>query len=255
MNKSIIYTIPIVLLSFMVVSGGWFLMNKMLDRREEKILGQTGQITVGMAEKDNQDAEDKVKSFSGQKLSEKERIKVLKIWETGKKLIPHEPLEGQMNMEQAITKGAEWIDMVEKSENLISADAVWEFENTSAKLCSFEDKTEVEKEKISFWEIQYENAEMQILLKIHALSGEVWSAEITMGESDKEVFGSVGELLQAVFPFFRAGSDRIYKKNNIRYMQNETDSMYLLMKRSDVKINSKLVMTVYKLWVGTDWHI
>lgn len=252
MNKSIIYTIPAVLFSFTVVFSGWFLMNKILDRKEEKILGQTGQITVGTAEKDNQDTEDKVKSFSGQKLSEKERIKVLKIWETGKKLIPHEPLEGQMNMEQAIAKGEEWIDMVEKSENLISADAVWEFENTSAKLCSFEDTTEVEKEKISFWEIQYESEDIQILLKIHALSGEVWNAEITMEESDREGSVSDGELLKAVFPFFGARSDRIYRKNNISYMQNKTDSMYLLMKRSDVKINSKPVMTVYKLWVGTE---
>jgi len=252
MNKNIIYTILIVLLSFIVVSGGWFLMNKMLDRKEEKILGQTGQITVRMAEKDNQDTEDTEKSFSGQKLSENERIKVLKIWETGKKLIPHEPLGGQMNMEQAIAKGEEWIGMVEKSENLISADAVLEFENTSAKLCSFEDKAGVEKEKISFWEIQYENADMQILLKIHALSGEVWNAEITMEESDRERFDPDGELLKAAFPFFGAGSGRIYQKNNISYMQNETGSMYLLMKRSDVKINSKPVMAVYKLWVGTE---
>ena len=212
MNKSIIYTILIVLLSFTVVSGGWFLMNKMLDRKEEKILGQTGQITVGMAAKDNQDAEDKEESFSGQKLSEKERIKVLKIWETGKKLIPHEPLEGQMNMEQAIAKGEEWIDTVGKSENLIFADAVSEFENTSAKLCSFEDKTEVEKAKISFWEIQYENAGMHILLKIHALSGEVWSAEITTEESERESSGLDGELLKAAFPFFGAGSDRCKMK-------------------------------------------
>lgn len=252
MNKSILYTILIVFCSFTVVSSGWFLMNKILDRKEEKILGQMGQITVETAEKDNQDTKDKMKSFSGQKLSEKERIKILKIWETGKKLIPHEPLEGQMNMEQAIVKGEEWIDIVEKSGNLISSGAVWEFENTSAKLCSFEDKTEVEKEKISFWEIQYENEDIQILLKIHALSGEVWNAEISMEESQREGDSLRGELLKVVFPFFGAESGRVYEKNNISYVKSKTDSIYLLMKRSYVKINNKPAMTVYKLWIGTE---
>ena len=38
MNKSIIYMILIVLCSFTVVSGGWFLMSEMLDKKEDRIL-------------------------------------------------------------------------------------------------------------------------------------------------------------------------------------------------------------------------
>lgn len=259
MSNKTVYRISIILFSLAALSGGWFFMNKMLERKEDKILGQTGQIAVDLAGKESTDTEDKEVPFRGQRLLESERIKVLKVWETGKKLVPHEPLKGQMDMGQAIAKGEEWIGIVEKSADFFPADGVGEFENTSAKLCSFEDKAEVGEEKISFWEIQYVNKELQIVLKIHALSGEVWDAEIRVKNYSKEAkniskdeYGFTQELLKSAFPFFAAVGDRVYRKNNTSYMQNKTGSMFLLLKRADIKISGEPEIAVYKLWAGTE---
>lgn len=245
-------------LSFAVIVGGWFLMNQMLARKEGHILGQSGKIITQSAEteKNNKNTDSGVenvgRSFQGCKLSEQERIQILKIWETGKKEVPHEPLVGQMNMEQAVAEGRKWIESLAQKELLFSSALIQNFDKTSAKLCSFADETEIEQEKISFWEICYQNTEMQIILKIHALSGEVWSAEISMEQKQALRSDSDGEVLEAAFPSFRLKSSRLFRKDPICYMQNETGKLYFMLEKSYQKINSRPELLCYKLWVGTE---
>lgn len=255
MNKGKMVPRMMLTISLFVIVGGWFVTNKMVEKKENRILGQKGQITVQSDHK-GKDADlsgtaEKNESFTGRKLSESEIAQVLTVWEAGGKKTPHEPMEGQMDMEQAVEKGAEWIDSIAEKEILFSSETVKDFDKTTAKLCTFDDETETPKEMISFWEVNFQKPDVQIVLKIHALSGEVWAADIGVEEKNVTYHVSDGELLDAAFPFVEIENNRVFKKNNIYYRQSKTEILNVIEKKSDCNINKHMI-TKIELWIGTE---
>lgn len=258
MSRDRINSLLMLFLSFVVIVGGWFIMNRILAEKEDSMMKQMGQITIQSDNEDKNKSEDiagaekEEGEFEGQELSEKEMIQVLKIWEAGGKETPHEPLGSQMNMEQAVAKGKEWIDCMETRKMLFSSETTKEMDKISAKLCTFSEEAKIGTEMISFWEVSFLKANLQIIFKIHAMSGEIWSAEITMEEKDSVVQILDEEFLAAAFPFISIEDRKIYKEGNISYMQNNTESLYLMAEKSEIRINSSPPTVIYKLWLGTE---
>lgn len=256
MNKGKIFSLIMPALSLFVIVGGWFLTDKLVERKENRILGQKGQITVQSAKKQNKDndlserAEEINEPFTGRKMTENEMVQVLTVWETGGKEIPHEPLKGQMSMEQAVAKGREWMDSMAEKKVLFSSAAVQAFDKTTAKLCTFDDEAGTPKEIISFWEVIFQKSDVKIVLKIHALSGEVWAADIGMVKKNVTYHGSAGELLDAAFSFQEMGN-RVFKKNNIYYRQNKAEVLNFIEKKSDYRIDKQMVARI-ELWIATE---
>lgn len=221
MSKGRISMLLVFCLSFAVVFGGWFFTKEMLGRKEAEILAGRGRLAMEIPESDSGEAGyDAQEAFEGEELSEDMMAEILKVWEAGGRELLHEPLAGQMDMEQAITAGGDWIGRMAEHSILPSCLAEGLFDSTSAVLCTLDGETSLEESLISYWRVTYMKGGIKIILTIHALSGQVWNADISMREDEMMLSAcSEEELLAAAFPFitFITGNEvhAAYKREDI----------------------------------------
>lgn len=234
MNKGKIYTLLVFFLSFTVVFGGWFLTKGMLNWKEAEILDAKGQLSMNVPDVSIQG------DFEGKVLSEETMAEVLTVWEAGGREVFHEPMAGQMNMEQAIKVGRDWIATLAEN-NILPADLMGcSFESTNAVLCTLDSPVSLEKSIISYWTVTYKVDGVVIILKIHAASGQVWRADISMHE-DKMLFGTRTdkELLAIAFPFLNGGNTEVAIEDNKIYKISERGKVYATLRRDSVVVNKQ----------------
>lgn len=221
-NKSKFYTGVLVLLAFAVVFGGWFLTVKLLKQREEKFLAGTGAVSMKASEMslvaDNkkgsvtekniittvegedagnadtaagissviEDPETETK-FHGISMSESVRARILIVWEEAETRVIHEPEENQMNMEQAIVTGQDWIKSMAGYGKIPDRLKDYVFEETYASFYTPQSKgvpyPEFDKSLFSYWNVQFEGEGISVGMKIHAASGEVWYADFSVEDN------------------------------------------------------------------------
>lgn len=240
MSRGKIYTLLIFCLSFGVVFGGWFLTKKMLDRKEAEILAEKGQISVQIANVDVSEKDPSAEYFEGEVLKEDVIAEVLAVWNIGGHEVFHEPMAGQMDMEQAITAGRDWIDMLANRNILPGYLSECSFDETSAVLCSLDSHVSLEKELISYWKVTYVEGDVEIELTIHALSGQVWYANISMNE-DKMLYGTCSdeEILSIAFPFLTSDKAGVVVGNSTIYKISEEGNVYATLKRDSVLVDKE----------------
>lgn len=218
MSKSRISMFLVFCLSFAVVFGGWFFTKEMLDRKEAEILAGRGRMMLDIPESDNRKDRNAVQeTFEGEALSEDMMAEILKVWEAGGRELLHEPLAGQMDMEQAVTAGRGWIGRLAENNILPSCLAEGLFDSTSAVLCTLDGETTLGESLISYWRVIYMKGGIKIILTIHAVSGQVWDADISMREDEMMLSAcSEEELLAAAFPFLTGNEVyAAYKREDI----------------------------------------
>lgn len=218
MSKSRISMFLVFCLSFAVVFGGWFFTKEMLDRKEAEILAGRGRMMLDIPESDNRKDRNAVQeTFEGEALSEDVMAEILKVWEAGGRELLHEPLAGQMDMEQAVTAGRGWIGRLAENNILPSCLAEGLFDSTSAVLCTLDGETTLGESLISYWRVIYMKGGIKIILTIHAVSGQVWDADISMREDEMMLSAcSEEELLAAAFPFLTGNEVyAAYKREDI----------------------------------------
>lgn len=215
MNRSKIVTIGLFLLSLGVVSGGWYLTRALLEQRREAFLGRTGEILLQPLESALFSAESETAgagddtgeaTFQEQSLSEEMMAKVLAVWKRGGRVIPHEPGYGQMNMEQAIGAGWEWVTSMAEHGVIPAASVEGAWDNVTARLCTLEGTVDFDENLVSYWDMRFIVDNAEINLTLHAVSGEIWMASIRMDESEclwHEYRHE--ELLRLAFPFMEEG--------------------------------------------------
>ncbi len=247
MSKGKIYTLLVFCLSFAVVFGGWFLTKEMLNRKEAEILAEKGQISIEVSENvaENEGQENQVaqEEFEGKVLSEDVIAQILAIWEAGGRELPHEPKTGQMNMEQAIKAGREWIDTLAEKNYLPTYLSECSFDNTSAALCTLESKVSIDEALMSYWRIVYAEGDVEIILTLHAVSGQVWKADISMN-TDKlpQSDYTDDELLSMAFPFVTGDNEVVYatlKREDFVVNKQEPITRLILTLNTDIKIKLK----------------
>ncbi|MBD5486296.1 MAG: hypothetical protein HDR18_12385 [Lachnospiraceae bacterium] len=228
MSKSRIYTAIMFLSAVCMIFGGWFLTAKLLRQREVRFLDSTGKVAVrseeiglfaddslsGAQEQETEQAEQE--EFQGQKISEYERALVLAVWEYGGKELPHEPMAGQMNMKQAIDAGKKWVENMAQIGVYADELSGCDFDATKAELCTIDTpiRTSMDESMYSYWNIWFIKDGVSVELTIHAASGEVWKAKISVErgkEKDNyvEVY-DIGYLLQYAFPFMGTGINKTW---------------------------------------------
>lgn len=218
MSKSRISMFLVFCLSFAVVFGGWFFTKEMLDRKEAEILAGRGRMMLDIPESDNRKDRNAVQeTFEGEALSEDMMAEILKVWEAGGRELLHEPLAGQMDMEQAVTAGRGWIGRLAENNILPSCLAEGLFDSTSAVLCTLDGETTLGESLISYWRVIYMKGGIKIILTIHAVSGQVWDADISMREDEMMLSAcSEEELPAAAFPFLTGNEVyAAYKREDI----------------------------------------
>lgn len=224
MSKGRIYTGIMFLTAAGMIFGGWFFTVKLLMDREARFLGSTGKAAVqseeiglftdgslsGAQERETGQAAAQ-EEFQGQEMSEYERALVLAVWEYGGRQLPHEPMAGQMNMKQAIDAGKKWVEDMAQTGVYTDELSGCNFDATKAELCTVDTqlRTSLDEAMYSYWNLWFIKDGVSVELTIHAASGEVWKAKISveMEEEDDcyvEVY-DIGYLLEYAFPFMGAG--------------------------------------------------
>lgn len=254
MNKGTIYTFLVFCLSFTVVFGGWFLTKEMLNCKETEILVVKGQVSMDVSETDKTQSDTSIQGeFEGEVLSEETMAEVLTVWEAGGREVLHEPMEGQMSMEQAIKAGRDWINTLAEK-NILSADLLeCNFESTNAVLCTLDSKASIEKSLISYWTVTFENGDVDIVLKIHATSGQVWRAVISIGE-DNMLFGTCTdeEVIAIAFPFLTKVNTEVIKKEGKTFKISERGKVYATLRRDSVVVDKQKPVARLLLSLCTD---
>ena len=219
MRKSKIYTSAMFLLAVCIIFGGWFMTVKLLRQREEKFLGSTGRIEVQSAEtalfadsEQDVQAEEAAEQeeFHGQIMSEYTRALVLAVWEYGGNEVPHEPFYGQMNMELAIDAGKKWIENMAAQGVFTDELQEGEYDMVKASLFTLDTPLivgDLDRSMYSYWKVQFIKSDATVELTIHADSGEVWMANISVDEGNgvMEVY-DLAYLLEYAFPFMETGT-------------------------------------------------
>lgn len=209
-SKGKLYTVILFILSLTVVFGGWFAARELLIRGQEEFLDKSGQVSLRssgaafLAEQDDAGEEEVEEAY------EETIREILTVWENAGSELPHEPKDGQIEMEQAIEAGKAWITDLAQQRMIPEELAGCEFDKTSAKLCAREAQGYVDESMLSYWSVQYIKRDITISLIIHAVYGEVWRADITMNDREEAAGNfTVEELLKAAFPFIESDAREI----------------------------------------------
>ncbi len=270
MNKSKPYVLIVLfLLSFGVVIGGWFLTEALLLQKQEEFLDRTGRIArrTGMPSalqpgetslfSSNQPGEtggDLAEGilFEGQSLSEEIMAEVLSVWESGANELPHEPQKGQMNMEQAIETGKEWITVMAECGIVPEGLAECDFDKVAARLCTLDTQVDFDDSLLSCWLVQYTENNVAVSLTVHASSGKIWRASLSMKESDRVSNEySYEEMLKIAFPFIdrgNTGTAGLIKNDFCEVMPGGL--VYAAVKEYQIAVKNQDPVIVIDFWLG-----
>lgn len=259
MNKGKIYTLLVFSISLAVVFGGWFLTKELLSFQEMEILSVKGQVSMESfretAKEDKEESASAVQEeFVPQILSEDMMAEVLTVWDAGGRERLHEPIAGQMNMEQAIKAGREWIDTLAENHILPADLKEDQFSDTSAVLSTLDSQASLEESLISYWKITYAENDVTIILIIHAASGQIWKADISMSE-EKMLFGTCTdeELLAIAFPFLVGENEKIMvEEGDGIYKIYENGKVFAALKRDGIVVNKQEPVARLFLSLETD---
>lgn len=238
MSKDKVCMLLMLCLSFIVVFGGWFLTKGILNSKADEILSVKGQVIIGNTKTDEGKENSVVREeFVPQSLPEEKMAEVLSVWEAGGREILHEPKAGQADMEQAVDIGKDWITGMAEH-GIVPMEC--KFDKVNARLCSLDVQVDFDESLLSFWAIQYVENDVEVNLIIHASSGEVWKASLSMKEGDcllKEY--SSEELLKIVFPSVDKGNTAATNLiNDTNYVIMQKGLVYAAVKEQKISVVS-----------------
>ena len=262
--------IALFLLSFGVVIGGWFLTEELLLQKQEEFLKRTGRIArqTGMPSA-LQPAEDSLVSwnqpggtsgdleegafFEGQPLSEEIMAQILSVWENGGNELPHEPRKGQINMEQAIDIGKEWIAVMAECGIVPEGLAECDFDKVAARLCTLDTQVSFDDSLLSSWLVQYTENDVVVSLTVHASSGKIWKASLSMKERNRASSEySYEEMLEIAFPFIERGSAQNADLENNDFCAIMPEGLvYAAVKEYQIAVKNQDPIIVIDFWLGT----
>lgn len=233
MNKQNVYTIMGIALSFIIAVGGWVLTSALIDRKSDALLSATGITRVNVLPIEprapvNQDGSGVDDSLIEQpKLTNEEIIKVLQNWQSEDcDRIAHEPVEGQLSMEQAIEIGKAGLSYYNE-QGIIPVELL-EYENAKIGAHLFENQPGGQTTLslypaldpyYSYWSVSFSNELMDTVLTINAVTGQIWIADIITHTAVVNFnAASAGIALNAFMSHIGISSD---EKTLVKYDENE----------------------------------
>ena len=184
--KRNLYTGMGIVLSFSIAIGGWALTSMLIDNKSDALMSMTGYVTVNPPPitTPSQTDDDPADGLPAEwpRLTEVEMARILINWESTGHERPHEPMEGQLNMEQAIDAAdaclAEW-----GKTGLLPVE--WEtYESVRASLCQNlpEGRRDMLDPVYSYWIISLANQDTRTVLTINAVTGQIWKASLSFAQ-------------------------------------------------------------------------
>jgi hypothetical protein len=188
MAKQNLLTILGIALSFIIAIGGWGLTSMLIDIKSDTLLSENGLTPVHApaALSPTPPDPDDVRDVTGGDtlgerplFSEVEIARILLNWETDGEEQLHEPIKGQLDMEQAIARGedglAYFYDQGVIPEELLA------YEKTSAYLCQKrpgDGKSQALSPDYSYWVLSFTGKNGYLMLTLNAVTGQIWRLEL-----------------------------------------------------------------------------
>ncbi len=193
MNKSYKYTILTLFLALAFAFGSMAGMNFILRAKERQLLTERGRAIVEapvrswQGQESGEDGEtDEKPDNTGYALTTGQIEDILSCWNSRTGVTVHNPVNGQISMEEAIKEGKKWlVEMVIGENGLEDTEAY----SVSATLGIATQKVSVGAQSepyYSFWTVQFSGSSMYAVLYLNAVTGKVWGAEITLYEDMPE---------------------------------------------------------------------
>lgn len=190
MNKTCKYTMLTLFLAVTFVFGSMEVMNLILKERERQFLSESGRVVVeapirAWQEQNTDEDEGSSEYFNNQRytLSNGQIEDVINCWNERIAVTVHNPVNGQISMEEAVKVGEEWLAEMGMEESEQERDAGSYFRNAMLGVAKQNTSGEVQLESYySFWIVNFSNQSMNAILYLNAVTGKVWGAEITLYE-------------------------------------------------------------------------
>ena len=192
MNRTSKYTLLSLLFAAVFVFGSMAGTDFILQMWEKRRLQESGTVTMEspvLAWQSAETEEEYVKQDGGPfdrdkeedlTLTEKEIEQVIRYRKNCEGELLHDPVKGQITMEQAFASGENWL--VEMG--------VWDHSRTHSEpllhRASLGTKTAKEglhmpiEPYYSFWTVRFSSTDMYVSLSVNAMTGRVWEAKITL---------------------------------------------------------------------------
>lgn len=198
-RRSRILSVAGILAGCLVVFAGYWVMQQMLNRRQEVLLSRSGSLQTAEEELTDDDREEEARV----KLTAEELTDVLFRACYVMDQVPHEPYGRQMTMQEAIEIGQSWVEGFCEAYAFPGRDMVFQFEEVSALLCTWEmgddaylrqmivrDETlseirnwnqvvaedrgdQLAESMYGYWRISFSGTGITVNLQIHAVSGQI----------------------------------------------------------------------------------
>lgn len=162
------------ILALFLSGCGFILTEYLLNKKTESLL--SGQIGI-----DKNSEVTKIVDIDNeaQFLSNEELKQVLNNM-NAKEEYPHEPIEGQMTMEEAITKGKEWIETLFEKNSVFSNYMQQTYQNIDAKLCVKNYNNDMSINLLnSYWTLNFIKQNLKVNLVLNSVTGQVLDANIS----------------------------------------------------------------------------
>jgi len=191
MRKTYGYTVVTLLFAFLFAFGSMAGSALILRARERQLLTQRGEAVAespvrawqeeqggsdGQSEPDGGNAE----AVTAEKyaLTQEQMEDVINCWTRREGILMHNPVSGQISMEEAVDAGEEWLDRME-----IGVGAEISSVNAALGVAKRKESDNSQLEPYySFWIVQLSGRSLRAELYVNAVTGRVWNAELTLYE-------------------------------------------------------------------------
>ena len=202
MNKRTLYTVMGVALSFAIAVGGWSLTESLIKRKSNALLSATGVTQIYLPPEEVPAALPV--------LSEPEIASILRNWESPGSVITHEPVEGQISMEQAITEARAGLALLAGQGLQIGV-----LLDYSARVAAYLGHNILEGQTgqpidpaYSYWLVTFANEELRAALVINAVTGQVWNMLVASPSLKVELdVVAVDQILSAYLSYLELTGD------------------------------------------------
>ncbi len=168
MKKTSRYTILTMLLAVAISLGSMACLNLILRAREGWLLSANGAILAGSMVNEWQ---------KRQNISVRQIEEVIKSWDKG--MTAHDPVNGQISMEEAIRAGRAWFTKMDLEEYDRERDEKARIHSAYAMLRTLEEPAKAEeKPYYSFWEVRLSGGSVEAVLYVNAVTAGVWQAKV-----------------------------------------------------------------------------
>lgn len=189
MNKTYKYTFLTLFLTLVFVFGSMTGMNLILRIRERQLLTESGRTVVEIPvraweEDDNGGEKDEDSDMEKYTLTTGQMADVITCWNERMGVTTHNPVIGQISMEEAINKGQKWMVEMEMGEMGKKEDAEKYSINATLGIAAQKNSERAQLEPYySFWTVQFSGRSMRAVLYLNAVTGKILSAEIILYEN------------------------------------------------------------------------